>query len=332
MRGNGQNDPRSPIYWKLQNFSEEEAILKAKEKCRESSPRCKEFWIKKGFSEEEAKFKVGDFQNRGSANTGSKRTEEQKLKMRETQMKIKTIEYWTDKYGKELGIEKYNKWKLGQVENGKRCLSERKKKNPNTFIENSVRRKEYWIKKGYSEQEAKMMVSKQQSRGVDFYIKKYGIEDGCKRWEERNEKWYNSFYNSGNDLTEINEKRKLNCHVGYYCEETIKNIKTLNFYMIILKDTSETRIIKYGLTKQDNISKRWKICLDYNIFFFEEMDSRIALDLEMSFHKKFKNSYKPSIIKTTECFEYNADNLNCAVQILSEFNLKTFTRENNGKN
>ena len=105
MRGNGQNDPRSLIYWKLQNFSEEEAILKAKEKCRESSPRCKEFWIKKGFSEEEAKFKVGDFQNRGSANTGSKRTEEQKLKMRETQMKIKTIEYWTDKYGEELGIK-----------------------------------------------------------------------------------------------------------------------------------------------------------------------------------------------------------------------------------
>jgi len=332
MKRNRQNDPRYTIYWELRNFSKEDAILKAKEKCRELSPRCKEFWIKKGLSEEEATLRVKEFQNRGSTNVGSKRTEEQKSKMSEAQLKLQTIDYWIERYGNEIGIEKFNTWKLNQSKNGRLRNLERKKKNPNTFIENSIRRKEYWIKKGYSEHESKIMVSKQQSRGVDFYVKKYGLEEGVKKWKERNEKWYKSFYNSENDLSEINEKRKLNCHVGYYCEETIKNISMLNFYMIILKDINETRIVKYGLTQQDNIAKRWKISLDYNVFLFEEMDSKKALDLEMAFHKKFKNSYKPSIIKTTECFEYNIDNLNNAVQILSEFNLKSFTLENNGNN
>jgi hypothetical protein len=163
------------------------------------------------------------------------------------------------------------------------------------------------------------MVSKSQSRGIDFYIKKYGFDDGTKKWKERNEKWFNSFYNSGKDLQAVNEKRKLNSHVGYYTEETICNIDELYFYMILLQDKNCTFIIKYGLTKQDVISKRWSVSLNYKVVIFKKMDAKIALQIEQKFHKHFKSSYVPSIIKTTECFQYTDVNLNTAIKIIEDF-------------
>jgi len=49
---------------------------------------------------------------------------------------------------------------------------------------------EYWIKKGYSEEEAKEKVSeRQRTFTLEKCIEKYGLEDGYKRWKERQEKW-----------------------------------------------------------------------------------------------------------------------------------------------
>lgn len=49
---------------------------------------------------------------------------------------------------------------------------------------------EYYTKRGYSEEEAKKIIStKTISNGLDFYIKKYGEEEGPKRYEERIKKW-----------------------------------------------------------------------------------------------------------------------------------------------
>jgi hypothetical protein len=134
-----------------------------------------------------------------------------------------------------------------------------------------------------------------------------------------NKNWYNSFYNTDNNLEEINEKRKLNCHVGYYTEKTVKNIDKLNFYLISLIDKNNTAIIKYGLTKQKNISKRWRVSLNYNLIIFKELDSKLAVELENEFHKIFKNSYKPQVIKTTECFQFTDNNLKKAHELIEGF-------------
>lgn len=319
MRGDGKNDPRRPLYWKLLGFSEEESTSKAKLECKKCSPRCVEYWIKKGFSEDDAIQQIKIIQNNGEKNIGSKRTEKQKQNMKLIQTKIKDVNYWIEKYGEELGNQNFLDFKNKQIENGKSSKHFRLNKNPNTFIDGSIRRPEYWINRGYSEEESKIMVSKSQSRGIEFYIKKYGNEIGKEKWKERNDKWFKSFYDSGKDLIEINQKRKLNSHVGYYTENTIVGIDNLNFYMIVLVDIDDTMIIKYGVTKQDTIAKRWSVSLNYNLLLFNKMKSLNAVKLENKFHKHFKNSYTQSIIKTTECFKYTEDNLNKTLEILEEF-------------
>ena len=49
------------------------------------------------------------------------------------------------------------------------------------------------------------------------------------------------------------------------------------------------------------------------------MNPTEALKLENIFHSHFKNSYAPAVIKTTECFEYNKNNLKTSLKILEEF-------------
>lgn len=58
---------------------------------------------------------------------------------------------------------------------------------------------EYWINKGYSKEEAKQNVSVHQSTfSIDKCILKYGEEDGKKRFTERQNKWLNSLLTNGN--------------------------------------------------------------------------------------------------------------------------------------
>jgi hypothetical protein len=318
MRGEGRNDPRRPLYWILLGFTEDEALEKSKLQRRKCSPRCIEYWIELGLSENESLIKIKEIQNNGKSNKGSKRTESQKQNMKSSQLKLQTINYWIEKYGEELGSKKFLEFKNKKIENGKSLKNIRLSRNPNTYIEGSIRRPEYWMKQGYTKEDSKLIVSKSQSRGIDFYVRKYGEEIGLKKWKEKNDKWFNSFYKSGKNLEEINTKRKLNSHVGYYTEEAIANIDFLNFYMIVLVDNGN-RILKYGLTKHDNISKRWSISLNYNLFLFKRMKSIDAVKLENEFHLYFKNSYTPTVIKTTECFEYNEENLKKTLKILEEF-------------
>ena len=77
---------------------------------------------------------------------------------------------------KETLIKKY-----GKINGTKRWLeSKQKKKN------NSIRNINHWINKGYSEKEAKEQLRIVQSRGLDFYIKKYGKRNGKLKYEKYN--------------------------------------------------------------------------------------------------------------------------------------------------
>lgn len=52
---------------------------------------------------------------------------------------------------------------------------------------------EYWIKKGFSEEESKIKVSeRQRTFTIEKCIEKYGKEQGTKRWKERQQKWQNT--------------------------------------------------------------------------------------------------------------------------------------------
>lgn len=326
MARNNSNNPRMPIYWELLGFSPEDAKTKAKNHCRQGSVRCVEYWMKKGLTLEQAKKEVKRIQDNGKYLKGRTLTEEHKEKMRVFMKTLNDIQYWIDKYGEDVGKTEFETFKENQAENGKKAKKSRLENDPNTFINSSIRRPEYWINQGYTEEEAKLIVSKKQSRGLDFYISKYGEEDGTQRWKTRNEKWYKTFYESGKDLDLVNQKRRLNSHVGYYTKDVVGENDELNFYLIILNDDSN-KIIKYGLTKQNNIAKRWKVSLNYNLILFKKMNAYDAIDLETEFHTVFKNTYSPTIVKTTECFLYTDNNLDEAITLLKKYNITNINEE-----
>jgi hypothetical protein len=328
MGKNRKNDPRYPIYWTILGFTEEESKLKAKSECRKKSVRCIEYWLNKGLSLEDAKNEVRRIQNNGKYNIGRKATDEQKRNLSNAQKRINNLEYWIEKYGENDGKTKYENFINQRKENSRKGYKARIKNDPDSYKKSSIRRPEYWISQGYSENEAKLIVSKKQSRGIDFFINKYGEDLGLKKWKEKNDNWYSSFYLSNNDLIEINNKRKLNSHVGYYTKNTVDENSTLNFYLISLIDSNNEKIIKYGLTKQDKISKRWKISLNYNLMLFKELNSHKAIDLENEFHKSFKHSYSPELIKTTECFAYSEDNLKETLILLKKYGILNLNEEN----
>lgn len=85
---------------------------------------------------------------------------------------------------------------------------------------------EYWIKKGYSKEDAKMRVSERQKTfTLEKCIEKYGEEDGLKRWQERQLKWckslINSFEKDGDNRTPISKFEK-------DCKETICNLLNID--------------------------------------------------------------------------------------------------------
>lgn len=320
MKRNQENNPRYPHYWIKFGLSQEEAEEKANYKRRSGSHRCIEYWLERGFSEEEGRERISQTQSKCRAQkTDYTPTPETIEKQRQSLLKRNQIEIWIQEYGEQLGIKKFEEFKQKQSENGTKAHYERLARNPNTYIETSVRRVEYWIAKGLNEFEAALMVSKHQSRGLKFYVKKYGEAEGTKKWEEKNQKWYDSFYNSDNNLEEINKKRKDNAHVGYYNKDSIDSIPFLNFYLLTFTDLDGTIFIKYGLTKQNKISKRWKVHLNYKVTYFEKFDAYSAVLLEELFHKKFKKTYNPQIIKTTECFEHSEENYNQAISLIEDF-------------
>lgn len=56
---------------------------------------------------------------------------------------------------------------------------------------------EYWIKKGYSEEEAKKKLRERQiTFSLDTCIEKYGEIEGRKKWLERQEKWHKNYKKS----------------------------------------------------------------------------------------------------------------------------------------
>lgn len=83
-----------------------------------------------------------------------------------------------------------------------------RKQNGTIGHEYSCRRKEYWIKQGFSEDESIAKISEVQSRGLVFFTNKYGIEQGTILFNERNEKWISTINSKPQiELDEINKKR-----------------------------------------------------------------------------------------------------------------------------
>lgn len=68
---------------------------------------------------------------------------------------------------------------------------------------------EYYIKRGYTRDEAEdMLANRQTTFSLDICIEKYGEEEGTKRWQERQEKWLASYNDkSDEEMERINRAK-----------------------------------------------------------------------------------------------------------------------------
>lgn len=93
-----------------------------------------------------------------------------------------------------------------QKKNSK-VLSDKKKNNPEQFYDKCPKRIEYWIKKGFSEEESKNLISENQKTfSKEICIKKYGEKEGIKVFEKRQKKWIDKLF-MNNNIEEINKKK-----------------------------------------------------------------------------------------------------------------------------
>lgn len=188
-----------------QAFLPENAIEEIKEKKRNASVLNVNFWIKNGFTEEEAKEKIFKIQSERSKKVknrcGANRERlEKKYGVEYTDNLFKKrsrycIEYWLSRgYDREFAV---NKIKELQEKNYKK-RKEDEKRNPLKYKLCNNKNVLYWINMGYSEDDAKKIISKMQKTfTLKKCIEKYGKDAGYKRWKERQIKWQESLNKAG---------------------------------------------------------------------------------------------------------------------------------------
>ena len=108
--------------------------------------------------------------------------------------------YWIDQgCSQEESVLKVQEWQ--SLQSAKSCASK-----PGTRS-HSVRCKEYYIKQGFTEEEANISVREiQVTNGLNWYVKKYGQELGESLYNDRIDRWLSTYY-SKIDINEINKSK-----------------------------------------------------------------------------------------------------------------------------
>lgn len=125
-----------------------------------------------------------------------------------------TSVYWTSRgYTKEEARAKI--LEIQQTRNAKGTAIMR---GSSDYTPRSV---QFWLRKGYSESEARTKVAEFQTRnGLEWYIDRYGEEEGAVKYNARIEQWLNSPGNKnmtrGRSLKSVSLFEKLGC--GWYGE------------------------------------------------------------------------------------------------------------------
>ena len=213
-----------------------------------------------------------------------------------------TLEGLCDKYGEEDGVQRWKAYiskqkkihtlegkieKFGEEE-GKRIYEERSKKHK----ENSIGCKEYWLKRGYTEEEATMKIKLQRSKGktLDYFIETFGSEQGklkylkyksshSKKTKENSKGSYLFWLNRG--YTEEEAKEKVLEHVG---KSLVAYGKASKESLVVLTPFYK-RLIKYGISEEDiywgnNDRGEYFIRKDDNFFRYDFTIKSLSLIIE----------------------------------------------------
>ena len=153
---------------------------------------------------------------------------------------------------------------------------------------------EYWTKRGYSTEEAKELVSeRQRTFSLEKCIERYGEEEGCKRFEERQQKWQNTLNNKPlEEIIRINRAKFLNAGKNGYSA-----ISQELFWAIYEQVKNNFSKIYFGQLNQktkdkETGEKNWEyvIKMDKKVymldFFVKDTKKIIEFDGDYWHHKK----------------------------------------------
>jgi len=137
-------------------------------------------------------------------------------------------------YNKECNVKWYNQ-NTDRKKIAAKSLSE-------TYLEDKsllLMNKEYWIKKGFTEEEAKIKVKERQSTfSKEKCIEKFGEIEGMKRWQERQNKWQKKLNNKPiEEIERINRSKmgiksfsKISQSLFWWLNELLKNKYKLIYF------------------------------------------------------------------------------------------------------
>lgn len=198
-----------------------------------------------------------------------------------------------------------NKIKIAAEKNSK---AQKENGNNQVFLE-------YWLKRGYSEQEAKeKLIERQSTFSLEKCIQKYGKEEGIKVFQERQNKWQNTLNSkSQEEIDRINQLRGTGrMNQLFNRNPEIKKVPGILYYVRFFNE--EIEFWKIGITSR-TINERFgnskKIKTKYNLnmeIIFEDNNLTFyeAFKKEQEILKKYKK-YRINIdyngFKTTEAFE-----------------------------
>jgi len=166
--------------------------------------------------------------------------------------KTHTLENFKELYGEKLGSEKWEVYKSNSIMYG------------DDVKKNQIG---YWVKLGYSESEAKDLISGIQSTfSLNKCIEKYGFDDGTSIWSERQTRWQETMKSkTSEEIAFINKRKGANKdgipHVGRICEtwfkrdESRKSLDGWLYYYKFTKIGSGEEYWKIGITQR--IDTRW---------------------------------------------------------------------------
>lgn len=245
-----------------------------------------EYWVKRGMSREESKKKVNESKPCLIDYWKSKGYSEEESKFQVELHLMNTERAFVHKFGGE----------------GSKMFLEQKIKQG---VENSRRKKEYWIKRGFSEDEALLGIKKSQSTFSEKKLtEKYGEIIGKNKLKERNEKWQNSL--KSNPKYNEFQKKKDSSSINYFLKKYGDNFyypylkRFLNFdeniildFVRILEEKNYLEFLKvikenmnYDMDKINEISIK-------NIFsyVFKKSSDEIKKDIIKQYPIRNKNTW-----------------------------------------
>ena len=209
----------------------------------------KPYWIARGWNETESKYKskisntrkkvhspfsLEFWLNKINPNTNEIYTEIEADYKRNSQRPIRK-EYWLEQgFDLETSIEKALQQKRSNDKSGSLFVKSRNKEEGRSPSPRCV---EYYLLRGFTEEEATQEISKIQSTfSLEICIEKYGYVEGNLLWQDRQDRWQNTLNSKPQDeIDEYNSKKGKATTLVHYTEKYGEEKGKLKFIEYLTK-------------------------------------------------------------------------------------------------